>query len=380
MNIEELKNFRRTLHKYPELAWHEAETSKRVKEFLKVCNYDSIIEGVAGNGIVATWDSGIPGKEILLRADMDALPIKEKNDFSYRSVNDGVSHKCGHDGHTAILCGVARNLAKNPPDRGKVRLLFQPAEESGEGAEAMLNDDRMKDINPDFVFALHNIPAYPLKSIIVKEGSFSAAVNSVIIYLTGKTSHAAEPENGINPALAVAQILNDSLKLENNDPDDDNMKIVTPVYVLLGEKAYGTSAGEAEVHFTIRCWNDKNLLELQNEIEELSKEIAEKHGIEISFSYTQTFYANNNDSECVEYLRIAADKIDASIIEKGFPFKWGEDFGFFTSRFKGCMFGLGSGERSPALHNPDYDFPDEIIETGVKLFCELINTIQEKNV
>lgn len=375
MNMSRIKEFRQTLHQFPELSGMEEKTAGRVVSWLKECKPDKLHQKIGGYGIVAVWEGDDHGPEVVFRADLDALPIEEAGDLPYKSKMPGVAHLCGHDGHMAILCAFAEKLSLAPPEKGRVVLLFQPSEENGQGAEAMLSDPEMAQFNPDFIFALHNIPGYPLNSVIVKENSFSAAVNSIIIHLKGKTAHAAEPENGINPAMAVSEILNETYVLGNNDIDDPEMRIITLVYLLLGDKAYGTSAGNAEIHLTLRCWDNQNLRLLEKEIEDATASIAERYLLGFSIEFTQTFYANQNDKECVEYVRQGANTNGLAIFERGTPFKWGEDFGFFTSRFKGCMFGLGSGEESPALHNPDYDFPDELIETGVKMFSEITDAI-----
>ena len=375
MNIHNLIKLRQTLHRKAELSGAEEQTAEIILQWLQQCKPDRVMKNVGGHGILAIYEGKEKGPEVLIRGDMDALPIEEVNEISYKSENPGVAHLCGHDGHMTILCGLAAKLTKERPKKGRVILLFQPAEEIGEGARKMIEDPSMEPLKPDFVFALHNIPGYPLNSVIVKEGSFSAAVNSIIIKLKGKTAHAAEPENGINPALAMAQILNDCKSLENPDTSKSDMRIITPVYAVLGDKAYGTSAGYAEVHFTLRCWDNDNLHKLEKEVEGLASKIAQTHELGISTSYTQTFFANENDADSVEYVRKAANHHSFEIIYRNSPFKWGEDFGIFTSRFKGCMFGLGAGESQPALHNPDYDFPDELIESGVKIFSQIINEL-----
>lgn len=374
---DQLISFRRELHAHPEISGKEKKTSERVLKLLKQQKPDDLLINVGGSGLIATWDSKIKGTEILFRAELDALPIEETNSFDYKSTKPGVSHKCGHDGHTTILCGLAQWLSQNQPKSGKIHLLFQPAEENGNGAKAVLADKKFKAINPDYVFALHNLPGFPLHQIVLKSDSFTAAVTSIIINLTGKTSHAAEPEHGINPALAVAEIIQKSLLTDNNNPNDENMRVVTPVYAELGEKAYGVSAGKASIHFTIRCWNNKNLEKLQKEIMRLSKTIASKHHLKIEFSFTETFQANINNHKALEYVKQAAKNSELVINETKYPFKWGEDFGLFTTKFKGCMFGIGAGEKTPALHNPDYDFPDELIPTGIQIFSNIIKELSK---
>jgi len=374
-NYDQLTHFRRQLHAHPEVSGNEKATAARVLEFLQICAPDELLTGIGGYGIVATWDSGLEGESLLFRAELDALPIEEVNDFAHQSVHKGVSHKCGHDGHATILCGLAQYLAANRPPKGKVSLLFQPAEETGEGARAMLDDVKFNAVKPDFAFALHNLPGYALSEVVIKEGAFSAAVNSMIIHLYGKTAHAAEPENGLNPALALAEIVKESLAKACNQPERADFRVITPVYLELGEKAYGVSAGKAAIHFTLRCWNDENLRQLEQQIELLATQIAKQHQLEIAFEYTQTFHANQNDATATEIVRKAATAADCVIARRDYPFKWGEDFGLFTAHFRGCMFGLGAGENIPALHNPDYDFPDTLVETGVRVFSGIIEQI-----
>ncbi len=374
-DLQQLETFRKELHAHPEVSGNERETATRVQRFLEKCSPDSLLTEVGKHGIVATFDSGKEGPTLLFRAELDALPIREVNTFGHRSKYEGVSHMCGHDGHATVLCGLAQELAAERPKKGKVHLLFQPAEENGEGAKAMLADPKFATITPDMVFAFHNLPGYPLGTAVVRDGIFTAAVNSIIIHLKGKTAHAAEPEHGINPALAVADILKGSLDLAHNVPADKNMRVVTTVHVLLGDTSYGISADEAEVHLTVRCWDDGNLRKLERDIESLSKSIADQHDLKVSFAYTQSFHANRNDPEVAELVRRAAQNNGIPLKERDFPFKWGEDFGLFTDRFKGCMFGLGSGENQPALHNPDYDWPDQLTATGIRVFHGIIKDV-----
>lgn len=380
MDITKLIELRKELHAQPEISGQESNTSRRIAEFLSTCHPDETISGLGGFGVLATWNSGADGPWILFRCELDALPIKETNDIPHASQREGWSHACGHDGHMAVLCGLALGLYEKGLNKGRVSLLFQPSEENGEGAKAVLQDPKFARVNPDYVFALHNIPGYPLHSVIVRENSFTAAVSSLMIHLKGKTSHAAEPEHGINPALAVSEILQECLALAVEEPSKKDMKIITPVYLLLGEKAYGTSAGEAEVHFTLRCWDNDHLKLLEEEIEGLVSEVASRHRLEKRFGYTQRFFANENDELAVRLVRTVADRNGLELREREHPFKWGEDFGLFTSRFRGCLFGVGAGEASPAIHNPDYDFPDELIQSGVSIFSGIIDQIHQEYV
>ncbi|PKP14278.1 MAG: amidohydrolase, partial [Bacteroidetes bacterium HGW-Bacteroidetes-23] len=190
--LESLIRFRKELHKNPELSGKEIETAKRIVSFLEQYPPDEMQTNVGGTGIIAVYKGVEEGKSILFRSELDALPIKETNSFEHISIKNNVSHKCGHDGHTAILCGLASELHHQRPEKGNVILLFQPAEENGSGAEKVANDDNFKNYKPDFVFALHNLPGFDKNQIVVKDDTFSCAVKSIIIRLKGKIAHAAE--------------------------------------------------------------------------------------------------------------------------------------------------------------------------------------------
>ncbi|TAJ12033.1 amidohydrolase [Marinilabiliaceae bacterium JC017] len=371
----DLVNLRHYFHAHPEISDQEKETAKEIVRQLKQCNPTSIVENIGGYGVMAIFDSQKPGEIVLLRCELDALPIREINDFEHRSVYEGVSHKCGHDGHMTTLLGVARKISCEPFPKGKVVLLFQPSEETSTGAEAVLSDAKFKAIKPDYAFAFHNLPGYPLNHIITKKGSFTAAVKSIIIKLQGKTSHAGEPEKGINPALAISEIIKKTLTLSNNQVDREDFAIVTPIHINMGEKAYGVSAGYGELHLTIRTWTEQQLDNLSNQILQIIHTSAEQHHLKSEIEWTQHFRATENNDMALEYLQNAIHTNGYSHKETDYPFKWGEDFGLFTQQYKGALFGIGSGTNCPALHNPDYDFPDEILPIGVELFYAIVSQI-----
>ncbi|HRF81077.1 MAG TPA: amidohydrolase [Flavobacteriales bacterium] len=369
--IDRLTALRRELHANPERSGQELRTAERIRAYIARLEPDELLIHVGGTGVMALFDSGTPGPVRLFRCELDALPIAEENTFPHRSLVEGASHKCGHDGHMAILCGLAECLAEERPASGKVWLLFQPAEENGEGAKAVLADERMRAIKPDRVFALHNLPGVASGTVMVRDGAFTASVNSIIITFLGKTAHAAEPEHGIDPAPAMSAFFQQSLALNKNVPADTGMRVVSSVYAELGSKDHGISAGRAEVHLTLRCWTDEELLQLQQEVEAIAQMLAERYKLGLKIEHTQRFHANHNHSAMVAMVRNAAEGAGLRVEEAVHPYKWGEDFGLFTAAFPGCMVGLGAGEDMPALHNPDYDFPDELIAHGAALFNQL---------
>lgn len=366
-----LVEFRKELHTHPELSGKEAETAKRIKSELEKCSPNKIINALGGHGLAAIFKGKKPGKTILFRAELDALPIQEINDFEHASKTEKVSHKCGHDGHMTILIGLARSFAENPPEKGTAILLFQPAEETGHGAKAVLNDSKFKEIKPDYVFALHNIPGDAKGEIICKTGTFTPAVSSIAIKLKGKTSHAAEPEKGINPDLAISELISKIKQKHNPDKNSEDFAVIATVFANLGSKDYGISAGEGEVHFTTRCWTVEKLSVLKKEIERIVEQISKKHSLENTIEWIYEFAPNLNDPEAFSLIKNSAKENDFAFVEKEHPFNWGEDFGLFTQKHKGAMFGLGAGENTPALHNPDYDFPDEIIPFGFNMFRKI---------
>ena len=361
---------RKEFHQIAELSDKEFQTSKKVVSFLKNYNCE-IISNIGNTGVLAIFDSGKPGKTVAFRAELDALPIQEINTFDYVSKNEGISHKCGHDGHLTGLLALAEKLDQNPPKSGKVILLFQSAEENGNGARAMVDDNKFSNYHPDYIFAYHNLPGYPLKKIVYKFDSFTPAVTSLIIKFNGKTAHAAEPENGYNPALTMSKVLQKALELANNDINHSDFSVVTPVYQTLGSKDYGISAGYGELHFTLRCWTQKALDQLVENIKKIALAECESEKIKINFDFTQDFFANENDRYSIELLENVIHRNNYPNEKRKYPFKWGEDFGLFTQKFQGAMFGIGSGENCPALHNPDYDFPDELLDFSSQVFYDI---------
>lgn len=373
--MEELKQLRRELHQYPEVSGNEINTAIRIQNFLNKYSPTQILTNVGGTGILAIYEGKESGKTIVFRCELDALPIQEINTFNHKSVTENVSHKCGHDGHMAILCGFAKFLSENPLQKGKVVLLFQPAEENGKGAKAIYETKILEKIQPDYVYALHNLPGYPLHQLVVKNNTFTCAVNSIIIKLLGKTSHAGEPEKGHNPAMAISEIIKAFSEINQTDIHRENYCLITPVHITMGEKAYGISAGYGELHFTVRSDQNSKMKAIEEKLETMAESIALQHQLETNISWTESFKANENNKEAVDFVRKAAQCERLSVLEKEVPFTFGEDFGLLTQYFKGAMFGLGAGESCPALHNPDYDFPDVLIESGVTIFKSITNEI-----
>jgi len=368
---------RHELHQHPELSGNEFITAERIVSFLSHYKSYKIIRGIGGNGIACIFKGQKEGASVLFRCDMDALPIEEENDFEYKSKEKGVSHKCGHDGHMAIMAGLAESFSKNPLGKGQAILLFQPSEENGKGAINVLNDEKFKELHVDYSFALHNLPGFPSGSVLLRKGTFASASKGIIIKLYGKTSHAAEPENGISPAIAMSNIIKQLNAISNSNDLFADFSIVTVVHAQLGELAFGTSPGYAHVMATLRTYSNSDMQKLTVEVEKLVNENAAVNNLKVEMSYTEEFPATVNNPELTELIEYSAKSCDNNFQYIDLPFRWSEDFAHFTQAFPGALFGLGSGMNHSQLHNPDYDFPDEIIESGVKIFSEIFSQIQK---
>jgi len=374
-DLQQIKKLRQEIHQRPEVSGEEQKTAEKIKSFVAQFNPDNIIENIGGHGLVAQFYGEEDGPSVTIRAELDALPIQEINEFDYKSQVDGKGHLCGHDGHMVMVAALAQFLGKNKPKKGLVNLLFQPAEETGQGAQSMIDDDKFSKINTDYFFALHNLPGYPKNSIIIREDVFASASKGIIIQLNGKTSHAAEPENGNSPAQAVAEIIQKIKTLPDTVDAIKGFSLVTIVHVRIGERAFGTTPGEAVVMATLRAHKDEDLKALDDAARELAERVSKESNLKCTISETEVFSSTINNKECVDLIKeaVSSNKLEKITLEE--PFRWSEDFGLFTQKSKGAMFGLGSGESTPSLHNPDYDFPDDIMESGINMFKNLIKQI-----
>lgn len=370
----ELSLIRRELHRRAETAHNEYLTAAFIADKLRDIGVRDIREGVGGHGLVATVESGRDGPELLFRAELDALPIEETLDLPYASGHSGVSHKCGHDGHMALLLGLAQKLADRPPERGKIHLLFQPAEETGEGASLMLDDPQMKSYTPDFVFAVHNLPGFPLHSVLLRDGVFAAGSAGLILRLTGNTAHAAHPEQGRSPAPAVAALIEGFGDLSRQVLADDRFGLATVIHVRIGDPAFGTTPGRAVLMATLRAREPDDLEQLRQGAVSMARKTAETHNLELQHEWTEEFCPTVNDSAAVALIEKAARRLPGNppVRRMSDPFSWSEDFGRFTERFPGALLGLGAGEQHAHLHDTRYDFPDELMETGVALLTGII--------
>ena len=368
------KEIRHQLHRMAEPSNEEVRTSAYIRQRLELLQPSKIVTFPQGNHLLAEFDFGEGGKTVLLRADMDAVRVNETLNLMYKSETEGVSHKCGHDGHSTIMLRVAEMLHEKPLPSGKVLLLFQGAEETGEGAKQILESGILQSCNIDCAYALHNIPAEPAGTIICKTGSFTCSVISCDIVLTGKTAHAAEPWNAVSPFPAAQRLTDFVLSLNQRDVQRDDFCVATIIEFRVGSQAYGVAAGDGVLRFTIRTREDAHLQQIISEIESKSKAEAASENLQCGIRWLEYFAASNNAENAVNAIKECADNLNLTYQEKPIPFFWGEDFGLFTQHYPGALFGLGSGTSQPPLHHPDFDFPDEIVETGAGTFYQLVMT------
>lgn len=371
-DLVELTDFRRHLHRHPELSGQERWTAGEIEAALRDLSPDRIETGLGGHGVAGVFVGADPGPTLMFRAELDALPIDELSSANHRSAIAGVGHLCGHDGHSTILLGLARLIARRRPARGRVVLLFQPAEEDGSGAAAVLSDPRFGSLAPDWAFALHNMPGVALGRAAVKSGPANCASQGVKITLTGKTSHASVPERGISPALALAHLIPKAIATGGGGAVVPGYRLVTVTHARMGEPAFGISPGEAELWLTLRTLLDEDMTALETEVDELVRTTAQDHGLSCAVSRHDVFRACTNNPEATRIFQNALDSLGITRGEDALPMRASEDFGRFGENASAAMMLLGAGTDHPMLHNPDYDFPDALIAPGVAIFEQVL--------
>ncbi|MEY1557806.1 amidohydrolase [Yoonia sp. R2331] len=370
-DITALTAFRRALHQKPEVSGEEVETAATIAKAVAALNPTKVLTGLGGHGVAAVFDSGTPGPTVMFRAELDALPITELNDMPWLSQVPGKGHLCGHDGHMTMLMGLARLVQRHPPRTGRVVLMFQPAEEDGSGARAVVADPRFAQIAPDWAFAIHNEPGRPFGFVATRVGLINCASRGLEITLTGKTAHAAEPEAGISPALTMSALIPALGALGQGGALDDDFRLVTVTHAQLGEPTFGVAPGAAVINATLRAAQDTVLDQMHVDARAVAEEMATADGLTVAFADCDVFAASINDAEATAVAQAAMDAIGVPHGPQGLPMRASEDFGVFGWDAKAAMLCLGPGEDHAALHNPDYDFPDDLIPVGVRIFDQI---------
>lgn len=378
-SYEAFAELRRRLHAAPELSEREIGTAAIIRAALESAGPSDLLTGLGEmeTGVCAVFDSGAPGPTVLLRAELDALPIQETNRFAHRSQRDGAAHKCGHDGHMATLVAVADGLQRAPVAKGRAYLLFQPAEETGTGAAAVIADRRFRALAPpDAVYAFHNVPRYPLGRVLVRDGLFAQASVAFVVGFVGTTSHSSYPEHGVNPARAATALV-DAVDRFGTDFEGRAPVLGTISYAEIGRvdsgTNFGTTPGVARIMGVLRAEHDDDLTELRRKLAALAEELAGASGLEHSVDWQEAFAATRSHPDCVAVVEAAAEQAGLIAERLDTPFRWSEDFGYFTSAYKGAFFGLGSGVDQPQLHDDGYDYPDELIEIGARLYRAIVD-------
>lgn len=373
-DVIELTAWRRKLHAMPEISGEEIATAAEVQGFLADTKPDRVVAGLGGTGVAVIYDSGLPGPTVLFRAELDALAIEEIGTPDHRSKIPGKGHMCGHDGHMTMLASLGRQFGREKPKRGRVILLFQPAEETGAGAAAVIADEKFQELAPDYSFSLHNMPGLPLGHAWLKEGIVNCASRGLKIVLSGRTAHASMPETGISPVPAVATLMPALTALSQGSIATGDMVLATVTHASVGEPAFGIAPGHAEVWVTLRTMTDGQMQALTTRAEDLVREVAAVGGLGYEMDYHDIFSHCENHAEATVLLRAAMESEGISH-EAGETMRGSEDFGRFATVSKSAMFFLGAGENMPNLHNPNYDFPDDLISIGTKIFMRVARDI-----
>lgn len=361
--METIIEIRKELHAHPGISGEEEYAHDLICRELSLLAPDGMERNVGGYGVVAYWSCGkSDAKTIAFRADIDALPT---------------GHRCGHDGHTAIMIDVARRVSKRKSAgslRYNVVLVFQPEEETGKGAKKIVKSGILEKYGVAAIFGMHNLPGYERGTIVVSHDIFAAASCGVHYMLHGRTTHASTPEMGINPGLAISEIISGVDKL--SDMRTGSFKLCTLICCRLGEEAFGTSAGDGEIMYTLRSFTDSGMKELMEQVDKCVIESSNRYGLELSKRVREPFRATVNDarlSEKVEQIFRESGR-EVELIRK--PFRWSEDFAEYQQRIPGVFFGVGSGKEQHELHHPSYVFPDVIIESAADCFEMIMNNIE----
>ncbi|WP_170505116.1 amidohydrolase [Ruegeria arenilitoris] len=371
----QLTRLRHELHQSPELSGQEELTAARIADELRARGADQVLTGIGGHGVAGVFDSGQAGPTVAIRCELDGLPIQEQSEAAYASRISGKGHLCGHDGHMVMVLGVADHLNQYRPQLGRVVLIFQPAEETGQGAIAYRADPKFSEIAPDYVFSLHNLPGLPLGDVQLCEGPANCASRGMKVVLSGKTSHAAAPQDGVSPAGALAALMPQMARLGSGGSLDADFALTTVTHVNLGEPTFGVAPGRAELWVTLRTVADARMQSLIDEAEALVAQAASDQGLGYEITYEDVFEACVNAPDAVDILSGSCARAGVNCEVTPYPQKFSEDFGQFGKDAKAAMFWLGSGEKHPQLHNPDYDFPDELTPVGVSVFVATIQSL-----
>jgi hippurate hydrolase len=372
---DELAGWRQHIHRHPELAFAEHQTSDLVAGKLAQWGYE-VTRGIGGTGLVAQLRVGSGTRRLGLRADMDALPIQEETGLPYASTVPGCMHACGHDGHTTMLLGAARHLAATRRFSGTLNLIFQPAEERGfdSGAKAMMADGLFERFPCDGVFAMHNHPGAPQGHLMMRAGAFLAAGDRVFITITGVGGHAGRPHLAVDPLVAAAAIVMALQTVVSRNVDPGESAVVTVGRLRAGD-ALNVIPGEAEIGISVRSFSKAVRALLRERITALVNATAEGYGAKAEIRYVEGYPVLENDAEAVDLAgQVASELVGADRVSLDFPRMMGsEDFAYMLQACPGALIRIGNGpaDGGRGLHNPRYDFHDGNLTVGAAFWSRL---------
>ena len=368
----EMTEWRRWLHRNPELLFDLPKTSAFVAEKLRDFGCDEVVTGIAGTGVVAVirGRQTASGRVVGLRADMDALPIEERTGRDYASETPGKMHACGHDGHTTMLLGAAKYLAETRNFDGTAVLVFQPAEEGGGGGRVMVEEGLMKRFGIEEIYGMHNVPGRALGTFAIREGAFYAATAQFDIIVRGRGGHAAQPHTTVDSTLVASQIVVALQAIAAREVDPVKQAVVSVTSFETATTAYNVIPASVALKGTARVL-DKDVHDLvERRIGEIARGVAAAHGAEADVEYRRGYPVLMNSGPETEHAAEAARRVTGGCAEAPI-YMWGEDFGFMLNAAKGAYIHLGIGEAA-ALHHPEYDFNDEALPVGSAWFAEMV--------
>ena len=368
----EMTAWRRDLHAHPEFGFEEKRTAAFVAAKLREFGLDDVAEGVGGTGVVGTLKRGSGNRAIALRADMDALRIAEQSSAPYRSGNPGIMHACGHDGHTAMLLGAAKLLAGEGGFDGTVRFIFQPAEEWGRGALAMLDDGLMQRFPFDEIFGLHNMPGLPVGQFETSAGPVMSAEDNFEIVLKGLGGHAARPHSGNETLVAACALVTNLQTIVSRRLSPTDIAVVS-VTELITDGTRNALPGLARILGDARSFRPEVSAEIERQMRIIAEGTAAAYNVAAEVNYTREFVPLHNDTELVEAAFAAAKNVfePGNIAIAREPMTASEDFARFLDHVPGCFVFLGNGEASAPLHNSSYDFNDEGLVFGASFHAAI---------
>ena len=371
---DEIAQWRRDFHAHPELRYEERRTARKVAEMLQAAGCDEVVSGIGRTGVVGVIRGrrSDSGRVIGLRADMDALPIEEATDVPYRSRNPGVMHACGHDGHTAMLLGAAKYLAETRNFDGTAVVIFQPAEEGGAGAKAMIEDGLLDRWNIQEVYGMHNSPGLPVGAFAIRPGPLMAAADRIRIEVEGRGGHAAWPHDCADTILAASAIVLAAQNIVSRNVDPLKSAVVSITMIAAGHTD-NVIPQTATLLGTTRTLEPAVRDLVEHRLHEIVAGTAAAYGVKATLNYRRDYPTVVNHADNTAFAaRVAAeiagaDKVDTDVA----PRMGAEDFAFMLNERPGAFIFAGNGDTAP-LHNPSYDFNDELIPVGVSYWARLV--------